>query len=210
MVAVRNTVEVVGSEAINRYTIPINGFRKGDISEYHNLQQNLAKFKQVEVLSGSVSLYMRPGIKMSHDPEEATVLIGGVLGHQTIRNWVDQNLEIQEELIVPKTSTRAEMWTYSSEIPGYGVKFLPTIYTKDIKKFKFKASKKDWKILNANPTGFQQNLPLESTDPPETLYPKNLKRVIIDIADWDSTQGVSYQLFFSQKILIRLKGRVDL
>lgn len=205
--------------SISRVSYPVNGFMKGDVDEYHNLSANMAKFKQIEVLSGSVKFYFMPAEIIPVNDEFAAYYNTSyhMMGYHTRRRWVDQDLNLQSEIIIPKPENVNNMWNISAEIPGYGVRFIPTLYTTGkLKKYAFKGNKKDWRTLKANPTSWQQNLPLPSTDPVDTVYPKNVKFVDLDIGEIRTgvtglnAYGSHLRIFVTQTLLVRFKGRLDL
>ncbi len=209
-----------------RLDFPINGFRKGEVSEYHNLVANMAKFKQIEVLSGSIKFYIIPfqhdiGAVIDPEAEIDTLYQNSInfymMGYHTRRRWVDQELNSQEEILIPKPQNPQELWTQSAETAGYGVRFIPSIYTTSkLKKYAFKANKKDWRTLKANPTSWQQNLPLPGGDSSITVYPQNVKMVVVDFVEPNtnagsgSTNGSSMVVYVTHTLLVRFKGRLDL
>lgn len=198
-----NSVYTFDGDNTARLELPINGIRTTLIGQYHNLQSNMLKFKQIEFINGNVKVYAS---KFGGSGAGGTNFF---MGYHTARQWVDQKLEIQTEIIVPKSNTYTTMWTQSAEIPGYGFRFLGNKYDYEIKKFKFNGSKADWDILKANPTGFQENLPLPSEDP-NPFYPRNLKMLYLDFAEDAAEGGDSLSVFVSHTLLVRFKGRVDL
>ena len=210
-----------------RLDFPINGFRKGEVSEYHNLVANMAKFKQIEMLSGSIKLYIIPhqadiGAVIDPVATEDHLYLNTtafhIMGYHTRRRWVDQDLMPQEEILIPKPEHPGNMWTQTAEIPGYGVRFIPSVYTTSkLKKYAFKANKKDWRTLKANPTSWQQNLPLPGGDDASTIYPKNVKMVNIDLVELrggnvgsGTNNGSGISVYVTHTLLVRFKGRFDL
>lgn len=202
-----NEVNIFDNATVGRVSYPLNGIRKDKITDYHNLFGNMGKFKQIEFLKGDLKIYLlvEGGIASGSSRYNT-----GMMGYSTQRFWVDDQLEIQSELVIPKPETVSRMWTVSSEIPGYGVRFIKSPYSSKINKYKFKGSKKDWKTLKANPTGFQVNLPLPEDDPVDTTYPKNIKLLHLDLGETLNDSRVAYQVYTSHTVLVRFKGRTDL
>lgn len=200
-----NDIYTVDGEVPQRLELPVNGFRSSLISEYHNLELNMNRFKQIEFISGNVKAYI---LKQGGS---GSSISNFYMGYHTVRQWVDQDLEIQTEIIIPKEDTYQRMWNQSAEIPGYGYRFLGNRYEPEIRNYKFSGSKDDWKTLKANPTGFQENLPLPGDlNERADFYPRNLKMLYLDFAEDYSTAGDRLQVFISHTLLVRFKGRRDL
>lgn len=203
-----NEMTTFNSGIVGRVSYPLNGIRKDKITDYHNLFGNMGKFKQIEFLKGDLKIYLLVETSMS---TSTTLRVNsGMMGYSTQRFWVDDQLEIQSELVIPKPGNVGDMWAVSSEIPGYGVRFIKTALNANINKYKFKSSKKDWRTLKANPTGFQVNLPLPEDDPVDTLYPKNIKLLHLDLVETADSNLTVYQVYTSHTVLVRFKGRTDL
>ncbi|AGO61977.1 hypothetical protein [Circo-like virus-Brazil hs1] len=207
----RNWV-ITTARGVNRIILPINGLQKGDVEEYFNLSKNMAKFKQIEFLSGKVSIYPRPHYRTVRD-RNIELVNDTMVGYFTARQWVDQDLELQNELVIPKQESYITMWTESAETPGYGIKLLKNAYCDNRSKFGFKGSKKDWKTLKANPTSFQENLPFDGTA--NDYVPKNIKLLYLDYTELvgnelDQTDGSAMIFLISHSLLVRFKGRLEL
>ncbi|AGO61981.1 hypothetical protein [Circo-like virus-Brazil hs2] len=201
--------------ALERTIIPINGIRKSDFPEYFNLAANMQKFKQIEYLSGKVTIYVRPYYEDTIWLETNTLkkVNDMMIGYFTARQWVDESLELQNEIVIPKQDNYASMWRESGETPGYGIKFIKNAYNDKRHKFGFKGSKKDWKTLKANRTGFQDNLPLDTTT--TGFSPQNIKLLHLDYTEvgmpgTETLNGSRFIFFCSHTVLVRFKGRTEL
>lgn len=201
-----------GFVGTKRITALVNGFNFDDIPNYHNLQGNMDKFEQMEILAGSYSVYFvlmgtYSGISGQTNPD--AVLIGSYPS----RRWVDASLEYKRENVPDAATSSTNMWEELSEIPGYKINFLQSQYSSHgIKKLRWKASKKNWRTLKANPTSWQMNLPLVK-DPNNTennIYPGNVMTIYYDVSQGFGTpagDSILLSAFTSSTLLVRFKGR---
>lgn len=190
-----------------RMTVPINGVNINNVDEYHNLVENMANFNTIEFLAGSVKVYFMRGQQTLEQPPW---IQSGLIGSFTQRRWVDEEGSLTEDIEIPPITGEnigEQMWTLSSEIPGYELKFLPNVYHSKVTKSKtWKSSQSKWRVLKANPVEFQQKLPL--VDPEMPVIPKNVEILNIDVDGlFGNPQSYIVWGLVSQKILVRFKGR---
>lgn len=193
-----------------RFELPVNGSSVGELLQSHNFTDNAAKFNQIEFLSGKLSFYIiNEGL--TSDPDYRIPIPSYLMiGMHTRRRWYDANLQEQSEALIPKPDSLESMWNQSAETPGYSIRLCNYITSgKGIQKLAFRASKRSFDVLKANPTSFQQNLPLDTSDP-AVIYPSNVMNAFIDIVDVDQITGRDYEnpivILVSRTLLVRFKG----
>lgn len=193
-----------------RFEIPVNGATLGELTQSHNYVENAEKFRQIEFLSGKLSFYIiNEGFRNDGNTSIPSYLM---IGTHTSRRWYDANLVEQTEAIIPKPDSLESMWTQSAETPGYSIRLCNYITSgKGIQKLVFRASKKTFEVLKANPTSFQQNLPLDTTDP-SVIYPSNVMNAFVDVVDLDSMTDRDFvnqtTILVSRTLLVRFKGAI--
>lgn len=197
---------------VERIELPVNGATIAELQASQNFNENAARFNQIEFLSGKLSLYIINEGLNNHPDTGAFYPTYLMIGMHTRRRWFDANLVEQSEAIIPKPDFFTSMWTQSAETPGYSVRLVNYITSgKGIQKLAFRASKESFRTLKANPTSFQQNLPLDTSDP-NIIYPSNVMNAFIDITDIDSsTAPVTVnrcKILVSRTLLVRFKGAI--
>lgn len=201
------------STGVDRFEFPVNGATLEQLQASQNFMDNAAKFRQVEFLSGKLSIYVINEGLVSHPDSNVTIPSYMMIGTHTQRRWFDATLQEQHEAAIAKPSYWTGMWNTSAETPGYSVRLVNYITSgKGIQKLAFKASKSSFKRLKANPTAFQHNLPLDTTEP-NVIYPSNVMNATIDICDMDNATGrVSVchsKVLVSRTLLVRFKGAIS-
>lgn len=210
----------------DRLTTLIFGLQSNSIDNYHNLTDQLKNFRQLEILSGSLTVYIIPAMmkvdKIYRDtyapPSPGYTVFtntwgGLMIGSQTHRNWLDEDNDTQSEIVITPPDSLVKMWNYSAEKQGYRINFLKNGFGGgEPRKFKWKIKQSDFKDLKTNKTGFQQNLPISSV-PPFTI-PQNNCNVTLDFSEIDAAinkpypeEGCVWHAFYSHKLLLKLKGR---
>lgn len=195
-----------------RITATIFGMNYSDISHMTNFSENAAKFRQIEFLSGSYSIYV---FNNSWNWKENTNGSGSntaIMAFKPFRTWYDDQLKPMSESQMPVPTDKFNIWTDAAEQPGVGVRFITSQSgQKNTQKMKWSFNQKSWKGLKANRTGFQTNLPLTSSNP---IIPANHARINIYIDAAQDTQTAhktvaNLHAYTVHKITVRFKGRID-
>lgn len=202
-------VSIDPANATTRIIYPVNGSRLSELTRTTNFASNAAKFRQVEFLSGKLSFYIiNQGFGRLSSLGIPSYLM---IGMHTIRRWYDEDLTAQTETVISQPTNFNNMWQGSSETQGYSIRLVNTITSgKGIQKLAFKGSKSSFKTLKANPTGFQENLPLPTTDP-DRVFPANSMEAHVDlcfISDGNAATETAQNtvVLVSRTILVRFKG----
>lgn len=209
-----HTYDLRSTETL-RLDYAVNGATIQQLSNTQNFADNAAKFSQIEFLSGKLSFYIiNEGLRLASPSSGSTgpypFPVYLMIGMYTRRRWYDEQLQEQVEAEIPKPENFVEMWTESAETPGYSVRLCNYITSgKGIQKLVFRASKSSFKDLKANPTGFQQNIPLPTTNP-NLVLPSNAMTAIVDIVDTspidDEPRLETVKILVSRTLLVRFKG----
>lgn len=190
-------------------------------SEFQNIQEVASKFKMVEFLSGSLTLYFFNNLQEQKVVEGSNSTVGFqspvtvFVCYQTARRWLPEISPsgVQQEILFPDVTNKESAWEYTSELPGVSGKFITNAGGgKPVQKLRWKFTQKSWKTLKADPTGFQVNLDEDGNLSPtgQPFYPLNngVVKVAFDLGDLTSIMG-ALEMYGSQRLLLRFKGRKE-
>lgn len=216
----RNGLERYTSMSPHNLLFSVFGCVPAEWVQFQNIQEVASKFKMVEFLSGSLTLYFfntlykRGGTDFPY-PMPSTIFIC----YQTARRWQPQTgvsgtkQSPQQEILFDNITDKQDAWSYTSELPGVSGKFVTNAGGgKPVQKLKWKFTQKSWNTLKADRTGFQCNLDEEGNLLPsgEPFYPVNnaVVKVAFDLTDNLNILG-DLEMYASQRLLLRFKGRKE-
>lgn len=186
---------------------------------FSNIKEVASRFKMVEFLSGSLTLYFFNNLQQTwivpDNPIGYQAPVTVFICYQTARRWLSEVTPsgVQQEILFPDITDKETAWEATSELPGVSGKFITNAGGgKPVQKLKWKFNQKSWKTLKADPTGFQCNLDVDGnlTDTGQPYYPLNngIVKIGFDIGDGISVRG-ALEMYGSQRLLLRFKGRRD-
>ncbi|MEM3715473.1 MAG: hypothetical protein QXF82_11050 [Nitrososphaeria archaeon] len=172
----------------------------------------------VEFLSGSLTLYLFNNFQQIWVNQENTIgfqtPVTIFVCYQTARRWLPEvpSTGIQQEILFQNITSKQHAWETTSELPGVSGKFVTNAGGgKPIQKLRWKFTQKSWKTLKADPTGFQVSLEEDGNlyTTGQLFYPLNngVVKVAFDIGDASVNLRGALEIYSSQRLLLRFKGR---
>ncbi len=186
-------------------------------SEFQNLVTQANRFNQVEILAGSLTVYVYNNQVNVFEPisgSQNSIITPNtaLILTQPYRIWLDENENPTSEISFEDPDNKSAAWRTTSEMPGVRGKFVCNAGQKNVQKMKWKFNQKSWKRLKAIKTGFQLKLNAGQPEIPSGLtdFPSNCAKVKISITS-NNTGGANIrggtEIYFSQTMTLRFKGR---
>lgn len=206
-----NRLNTITNGTPNNFIFPIFGIEASQLSGIHNWAQQAANYRQVEILSGSLVLYIFNNMVNTTQPPDSNLITNSgctaLTAHKTFRIWEDQDGVEQQENIMPDILTKVSGWETLGEMPGVSMRFITSgSGQKNVQRYKFKYTQKSFKKgLKADPTKFQADIAtLGTTDP----FPKNRGLVKFGVDISDANVFGRFNIFQSNTHLVKFKGRL--
>lgn len=211
----RNYLVGIGPGGTVRNEYFIFGSYYSDLTAFENWTEMSQQYKQVEFLSGSLTMYVFNnvvGVTEDGDGTNHPTSTQAVLAYKTMRQWRDENGDNETESGMGQIPQgKLGLWNTVSERPGVSMKFVQSGATgqPNMQKLKWTANQHSFNRLKADRTGFQVN---RETMEFGERYPHN--SMIVDLAfnadaiDIGKENYGAIQVYVSQKIWVRFKGRM--
>lgn len=220
----RNGFQRFASNTPTNLLFSVFGCQAAEWPDFQNITEVAKKFKMVEFLSGSMSLYFFNNMQkyIFETPPEGSLAVTApttlFVAYQTARRWQPQTgtsgikQAPQQEILFPDVTSKTDAWSYTAELPGVSGKFICNAGgAKPSQKLKWKFTQKSWKSLKADRTGFQANIdPTDGSLQPsaEPYFPVNNAVVKLGFDIWDLVSVVgNLEMYGSQRITLKFKGR---
>jgi len=145
-----------------RANMPIFGVDTSFLANVTGWAENVQRFEMVEFLSGKLTLYVYNNIVDSvylisgDNPYRAQRENPLFVGYYPYRNAISYSGNAVVESPPPLATSTPDMWAQTAEYPGYSIKIVNTTSSaKNIQKFRWKMSQKNFKSMKADPSNFQ-------------------------------------------------------
>lgn len=202
-----------------RANMPIFGVDTAQLANVTGWQENVDKFGIVEFLSGKLTLYVYNNCsdsvyQTSNGTHRAQRECPLFVGYYPYRNAIGYNGVAVSESIPPLAANQPNMWARTAEYPGYSIKIVNSTSTaKNIQKFRWKMSQKNFRSMKADPSNFQIDTGSIGTAGP---IPANNSGVVVDFCRFvypdpglhDSIQMGCAVLLWSLSFTVRFKQKV--
>lgn len=229
-------LQFASSHNIQTTTFPVFGINSSYFGEVKNFNENAMKYKQVEFLSGKLTMYIFNNSKLYYRNDtvnegefEESVPTTAMVAYQTARTWTDQSGQSVSEALIPMPAlpnpnptgkTRMHlMWEEIAEMGRVSCKFISNGGGSKIsQKLKFNAKQSTFKSLKADRTGFQLNIPEPASGAipwtTNVTYPQNsmfaqlffLADAHALIPDENAQTLGTLQVFTSYRFKVKFKG----